>query len=308
LPELVREFIESRCIDCHDDATSKGGLNFESLSAQLNDAPIEAKWTLVFDRVQRGEMPPKKKSQPSDAERGEFAESLGRVLSQHDTVTRGETGRVAWRRLNRSEYENTLHDLLAIDTPLAELLPEDGSARGFDNVSAGLRLSASQIEAYLMAADAALDAAINLKPRPESKKTRLAFLESGLIQQTLAVVHGSPKKDGSTNEQVFRAVPDAAVMFVNQAHKATLFSPSSDRAGLYRVRLSVYGFQNKDGPTVVAKLMTTDLTNYRVAAAFDVPSDQPRVVEATVRLGKSERCPQGRRGKVRGLGPGAAVG
>ena len=85
-----------------------------------------------------------------------FMDSLGsypqRNTTPHDMRN---TGRVVWRRLNRVEYENSVHDLLAIDTPLAEMLPEDGSARGFDTVSEGLRLSASQIEAYLQAADAA---------------------------------------------------------------------------------------------------------------------------------------------------------
>ena len=48
---------------------------------------------------------------------------------------------LALRRMNRVEYENTVHDLLGIDTPLAELLPEDGSVQGFDNVADGLGIS-----------------------------------------------------------------------------------------------------------------------------------------------------------------------
>jgi len=288
LPQPVRELIESKCIDCHDSASRKGGLDFEALPAQLAAAPVEAKWTLVFDRVQRGEMPPKKKSQPSEGERAAFMESLGGLLSQHDTARRAETGRVAWRRLNRHEYENTVRELLAIDTPLVDLLPEDGSAHGFDSVSEGLRLSAAQIEAYLVAADTALSAAINLKPRPALIKQRVAFLESPSMRQNLAVAHGSLRKDGTKNEQMFRALPDAVVMFVNQAHRATLFGQRTEEAGLYRVRLSAYAFQNKDGPTVAAKLMATDLGNYRLVAAFDLPTDQPRVVEAVVRLGERE--------------------
>jgi len=36
------------------------------------------------------------------------------------------------RRLNRYEYVHTLHDLLGIDVPLLNLLPEDGSLQGFE--------------------------------------------------------------------------------------------------------------------------------------------------------------------------------
>jgi len=282
LPGPVRAFIESRCIDCHDAGTHKGGLDFENLPAQLDDAPVEAKWTLVFDRVQRGEMPPRQKPQPPEDERTALLESLGGFLSQHDAARHAQTGRVAWRRLNRAEYENTVHDLLAIDTPLADLLPEDGSAHGFDNVSEGLRLTAPQIEAYLLAADTALDAAINLKPRPPLKKERFAFLDLPAIQERLAAPHSAK------NPRLFRALPDAVVMFVNQANKATPFGTPTRDAGLYRVRLSAYGYQNNGGPTVVARLLATDRVNYRLVGAFDLPTDTPRVVEITVPLQENE--------------------
>ena len=65
------------------------------------------------------------------------------------------------RRLNRTEYENTLRDLL--DLPglkVKDLLPEDGRAFGFDKSAAGLDLSYVQLAKYMEAADVALDAAI----------------------------------------------------------------------------------------------------------------------------------------------------
>jgi hypothetical protein len=54
------------------------------------------------------------------------------------------------------------------------------------------------------------------------------------------------------------------------------------------VQLSAYGFQNRTGPTVAAKLIATDFVNYRLVAAFDLPSDTPRVAEVTVRLNEKE--------------------
>jgi len=38
------------------------------------------------------------------------------------------------RRLTRLQYENTIHDLLAIDSDLKGRLPEDNRSLGFDNV------------------------------------------------------------------------------------------------------------------------------------------------------------------------------
>jgi hypothetical protein len=288
VPETARQFISARCIDCHDGDTYKGGLNFEALTAQLDDAPTEAKWIRVFDRVQRGEMPPKKEPRPSDSERAAFMESLGGFLTQHDAAHHAETGRVVWRRLNRVEYENTVHDVLAIDTPLADLLPEDGSSHGFDNVSEGLRLSASEIDAYLAAADTALNDAINLQPRPGAIKEHVEFLELPRVKEVLAIPHGAPRPNGSKSIQFFRALPDALVMFINQANKTMPFSSRASATGLYRVRLSAFAFQNQNGPTVSAKLVANDLNESRLVAAFDLPTGQPRVAEATIRLKKDE--------------------
>ena len=114
----LRSFIGSHCAECHDADAKKGGLNFDALSTELDDAAIEARWTLAHDRVQRGEMPPKKKAPPTARDRDDFLRSLGDALSAHDAAQRAKIGRVLLRRLNRVEYESTLHDLLTIDAPL----------------------------------------------------------------------------------------------------------------------------------------------------------------------------------------------
>ncbi|HZK82416.1 MAG TPA: DUF1587 domain-containing protein, partial [Humisphaera sp.] len=152
LPRPARAFITARCTECHDTDTRKGGLDLTTLPVQLDDPALEARWTLVYDRVARGEMPPKKKATPPAGERDVFLQSLGGMISDHDAAREAATGRVTLRRLNRVEYENTVHDLLGIDTPLVYLLPDDAAAFGFDNNAEALRLSVSQIEAYLIAA------------------------------------------------------------------------------------------------------------------------------------------------------------
>jgi hypothetical protein len=48
--------------------------------------------------------------------------------------------------LNRTEYQYTVQDLLGIETPLRDLLPEDSSVDGFDNVTDGLGISAVLME------------------------------------------------------------------------------------------------------------------------------------------------------------------
>ena len=41
------------------------------------------------------------------------------------------------RRLNRTEYQNAVRDLLALDIDATSLLPPDDSGHGFDNVTVG---------------------------------------------------------------------------------------------------------------------------------------------------------------------------
>ena len=82
-------------------------------------------------------MPPPKKVDklPSAVDRQAFLKSIGGFLVAHDAVRQSANGRVILRRLNRTEYENTVHDLLKIDIPLADMLPEDATSNGFDNVA-----------------------------------------------------------------------------------------------------------------------------------------------------------------------------
>jgi len=289
LPKPAREFIESRCIDCHDAESKKGGLNLDALSTNLDDLAAEAKWTLAYDRVQRGEMPPKKKEQPPADERAAFMQSLGGFIGAHDAARHANTGRVLWRRLNRVEYENTMHDLLAIDIPLVELLPEDGSAHGFDNVSEALRLSSAQIDSYLNAADKALDAAIDFRPKPDTKPKRLSYLDVPQIKEALGKPTGSITKEGRKYHQNYRALPDALVIFPNETYGGTtLREARANISGQYRIRLSAYAYQSTGTPTVVAKLMVTNFTRTRLAAAFDLIPDQPRVTEVTIHLEQGE--------------------
>jgi hypothetical protein len=58
-----------------------------------------------------------------------------------------------FHRLNRAEYANAIHDLLALDVNVASLLPADDSAYGFDNIADALGVSPVLLERYLVAAD-----------------------------------------------------------------------------------------------------------------------------------------------------------
>src|SRR4030095_8435149 len=54
-------------------------------------------------------------------------------------------------RLNRTEYANAIHDLLALDVDATSLLPPDDESSGFDNIADVLNFPPSLMELYLSA-------------------------------------------------------------------------------------------------------------------------------------------------------------
>jgi len=175
---LLTPMFDAHCIGCHDAEMKKGGLDLTALSWNPEDAENFHQWVKVHDKVARGEMPPKNKKRPDAALVTSFLEAVRKPLHELSAQKQASEGRVVLRRLNRAEYEHTLHDLLGIDTPLRELLPEDGMAEGSDKIGAALNLSAVHLERYLQAADAALQAATVKGVRPTTTKMRMDYEET----------------------------------------------------------------------------------------------------------------------------------
>ncbi|MEM7015491.1 MAG: DUF1587 domain-containing protein [Verrucomicrobiota bacterium] len=110
------------CFDCHDDLTEKAGFSLESLEPDFLSHATHDVWIRVHDRIEKREMPPRDKPQPSDVERQQLLAALAKEL-RAASLKHQEEGRVVVRRLNRVEYENTIRDLLGIGVELQSLLP-----------------------------------------------------------------------------------------------------------------------------------------------------------------------------------------
>ena len=76
-----------------------------------------------------------------------IAGTLDRTAAEHPEPGRTDT----FRRLNRTEYQNAIRDLLALDIDASALLPTDESSHGFDNVTVG-DLSPTLLDRYITAA------------------------------------------------------------------------------------------------------------------------------------------------------------
>ena len=139
------------CVDCHDAETKKGSLNLDAVLGGPVTGHPEI-WEKVIRRLETRQMPPpKKKLRPSD---GEYEAMLATLAGTLDAAAKAQPkpGRTETiRRLNRSEYQNAIRDLLAVEVDAAAMLPADEASHGFDNVTVGM-LSPTLLDRYITAA------------------------------------------------------------------------------------------------------------------------------------------------------------
>ena len=157
LPPGTAAFIDQHCAGCHDDTEKKGGLDLTSLTFQPDNAANLVTWVKIHDRVSSGEMPPKKKPRPAPDALAAFVGTLAHDVTGYEQARDALNGRAPRRRLNRTEYENALRDLLhAPWLPLKDRLPEDPIAHHYNKIAAALDMSHDQLAHYLEVAEFAL--------------------------------------------------------------------------------------------------------------------------------------------------------
>jgi len=163
LREDIQPLLETYCLKCHSGTEAKGDLRLDRLE-DLNAAlHISDRLRTVREMVITAEMPPRKAIQPSDHERLILTQWLDAVAAYVPEDAPIDPGWFTIHRLNRQEYRNTLRDLLGIDPAahdLAAKLPQDDTGYGFDNNADVLTMSTLALEAYLDAAERAVEIAL----------------------------------------------------------------------------------------------------------------------------------------------------
>lgn len=276
-----RTFLDQQCLACHDTETKKGGLALDKLAFDLEDAKNFDQWLRVFDRVDKGEMPPPNKPQPAAHHRAAHLDYLRTRLLAFSHQKQAAEGRTVLRRLNRVEYENTLHDLLGIDVRLQESLPEDTPLHGFDTVADGLRLSQLHIEKYLEAADLALNQAIRLDEKPDVKNQHFVYKE----QQGIV-------KNAESEKGAILLLDEAAVLFTGADYITKINGVNFRESGLYKFRASGYAYQSEKPVGLLLFSGSYKAGSRRILGNFDMPAKsadaKAREVEWTARVEAGE--------------------
>ncbi|HLY10076.1 MAG TPA: DUF1592 domain-containing protein [Planctomycetota bacterium] len=185
--EKVVPLIAKFCIKCHGPEKKKGDLDLTDFKAADQVLARIEIWQKAVERLNAFEMPPEKSPQPSFEEKGLINRWFGRLAKGKldcnqlatDRTQRFYKGYAMSRRLNRTEYMNSVRDLFGIDLQAGRTLPADGSAgEGFDNNGDALFTSPILIEKYMDAADLVLstllpDGKTAITPDLEAARRRL---------------------------------------------------------------------------------------------------------------------------------------
>jgi mono/diheme cytochrome c family protein len=147
-PQAERALLNQYCVTCHNQKLKTAGLELDQLDpAHVAEHP--EKWELVVRKLRAGMMPPSGMPRPAW---NTYESMVAWLEGELDKTGATHLPPPGLHRLNRTEYANVIHDLLALDVDPTKYLPSDDSTRGFDNIAGALSLSPALLEGYTTAA------------------------------------------------------------------------------------------------------------------------------------------------------------
>jgi hypothetical protein len=159
--QSIAPLLQARCYDCHGDGAKKGGLAFDELTSKEQIVRHPELWLKVLRNTRSHIMPPPGETPLTAAEQRTLEQWIVAGAFGLDPA-QPDPGRVTLRRLNRTEYRNTLRDLIGVDFNAEALLPPDDVGYGFDNIGDVMSISPMRMEKFLDAAMAAVNQGVPL--------------------------------------------------------------------------------------------------------------------------------------------------
>jgi hypothetical protein len=271
--EAWAPLVEASCIDCHD-ANTDTPLNLEKIGHDLSDPNTFRQWVKIFDQVDSGEMPPKKKKRPDPTLKNKALTTLHQHLRDASLAKQIKDGRTPVRRLTRTEYEYTLHDLFGIGGELASKLPPESTTSRFDTIASNQGISPVHIRSYLAAADQAIDEAIELRPRPDLKPRLIDYPNHPYLQMWF-------KRELRRGGNTVKRKKDALVIFDDRPHttQSNNMGIRFKVPGQYRIKAEVHASQART-PVTFCIYRGNDLGGVReLISSWQLNPGKPRQVE-----------------------------
>ncbi len=267
--QKVVPLLKKYCFDCHNGDKQKGGIQLDAYTGEAHARKDRTTWESVHKVLAAGDMPPKKKPQPTKEEREFLLKWIEGSVIATDCTGPKDPGRVTLRRLNRAEYNNTIRDLCGVTLTPADDFPADDVGYGFDNIGDVLSLQPILLEKYMAAADRVLDAAIPpIGPVPSAKQD--------FRPQNILVTPRSAKSRDERRPKITLTTEGAAF----------LEKFNFPATGEYAIRVRAWGAKAADElPRMAVRVDGKDVKVFDV----DAPKDKPATYEAKITVQTGER-------------------
>jgi hypothetical protein len=278
-PDLVKQY----CAGCHSEKGRAGGLSLASFDAAHADQNADVAEKMIR-KLRLGMMPPPGVRRPEPEILNAFVTSLETRIDTA-AVLHPTPGRRTFQRLNRAEYERSVHDLLDLDVDVNAFLPPDTLSAGFDNVADVQTFSPTLMEGYLRAAsriaslaagdrNASASEATYKVPRTQSQMHHIDGTPWG-TRGGLSIVHTFPA-DGDYSFRIMLHGTPTGQLFGSVASRNEQLEVSIDgeRVALLDVDYKITE-TDKNGLNLLTPRIHIKAGPQHIAAAFIERSEGP---------------------------------
>ncbi len=286
--EPFEGFLEKHCLRCHGPQKEEGDVRIDQLSRDFKAGLDSHRWAEALEKVNSGEMPPETEPRPTQDEIATFITKLDSLIKEGRASRMAARPAVAHYLLSRTEYQNTVYDLLGVhyDPTKPGELNEDTLWHGFERIGSELSLSPSHVDRYYRAAEIVLDRAFPA-----------ASVEPLKVRKTAAELYPSGGKDQQAALDKFGIKrPLRRVIYPGSAPAPVALSPGwlgtgigPKHSGLYKVRIKASGIRPPGGQPAhlrIGAIGEAEMPLGEGRIGFDIiaPEDSPEVYEAELSL------------------------
>lgn len=271
---LVKPFLAQHCLKCHDAKKAAGDLRLDALAVDYTSPKAMAHWEEILSRLNSGDMPPESEPRPDPALVARLAEWITAQLHEAEAVRQSSSSeRIAFRKLTREEYANTVRDLLGVtfDVKAPTGLPEDPDWKGFERIGSVLTLSPAHVEKYLAAAETVLHEALSLRPEPQ--------------REVIVWTPFTMRYKNLQSEMEARGNADKVrIDLIPNNHVSDTWQLQVQNSGEYRLRIQLSGLRPEGDRPPRLKVYLSNIDKTVLERDVDVPEDKPITLETTVHL------------------------
>jgi hypothetical protein len=281
----IQSYFDAHCMKCHGPDAAKGGFRIDTLSRNVGSENTP-QWLEILERINSGEMPPKKvKTRPTAEESAGVVAWIAARMKEGEAARMAARGRVSYNRLTRDEYVNTVRDLIGVhyDAKDPGALLDDPEWHGFERIGSVLTLSPTNIDRYIAAAEVILNEAYpepppkNAKPAPPFGGSKRAVGENEIGER-----HRERLRELGLLDKV------RFEMWPGDMFRGSLLKDPLPESGIYEISYTLSGMKPENGRPPRLKVYEAKLD--RVLFEQDIVASEEQPITVTFRA----HLPKGR--------------